>query len=128
MIQEAVSPMEDAEQPQDAEIFRRETVALGCPFRRDLAPAPVKAGYDAVAERARDLIACARRAVDGLPPIHFDFILNPTINAVAFRASNRYFIGINTGTLFMLRMVISRMLSDPRAFPSIGDPSRKSAT
>ena len=110
---------------QDAEIFRRETAALGGPIPRDSLPAPVKAAYDEVAERAEDLIACARGALDRLPPIHFDFIHNAAINAVAFRADGRYFIGINTGTLFMLRMVIGRMLADPRAFPSIGDPSEE---
>jgi hypothetical protein len=112
--------------PSDqTEIFRRATASLGRPLLRDQLPAQVKAAYDDIAERANDLIALARGAVKGLPSIYFDFIVNPQINAVAFRADEQYFIGLNTGTLFMLRMVIGRMLSDPRAFLSVGDPAEE---
>jgi hypothetical protein len=110
---------------EDQETFMRVAGGFGRPLVRDQLPARGKAFYDAIAERAKDLIAQARRAVKGLPPIYFDFIVNPQISAVAFRAGKRYFIGLNTGTVFMLRMVIGRMLSDPRTFISVGDPAEE---
>jgi len=63
----------------------------------------------------------ARAVVPNAPEIHVDFILNGKINALAFKSHDRYFIGIYTGTLFMLRSVIGRMLSDARLLRYAGD-------
>ncbi|WP_028218085.1 M48 family metalloprotease [Paraburkholderia oxyphila] len=112
-------------QSSDTEIFRREIARFGLPLIREEVPPRGRAYYDEIAEQAEDLIAQARHAVEGLPPIYFDFIRNPQVNAVAFRAGNRYFIGVYTGLLFMLRMVIGRMLADSKVFPSIGDTTQE---
>ncbi|SAK80520.1 hypothetical protein AWB81_03970 [Caballeronia arationis] len=109
----------------DTKIFRRETTRFGGPLIRKDVPPRGRAAYNDIAERADDLIAQARRAVKRLPPIYFDFIHNPQINAVAFRADGRYFIGLYTGLVFMLRLVIGRMLADANAFPSVGDPAQE---
>jgi hypothetical protein len=104
------------------EIFNSETSYCGGRFDFEhAAREDVKMAYRTVKERAQDLIDAARRVVRGLPEIHFDFILNGEINAVAFKSNERYFIGFNTGTLFLLRCVIGRMLSDSQLFNHIGN-------
>jgi hypothetical protein len=105
----------------NSEIFHNETISFGGRFQRERAPENVKSVYGVVEDRAQDLISAARRGLPNLPQIHFDFILNGGINAVAFRSKQGYFIGCYTGTLFMLRSVIGRMLSDSRLFQHVGD-------
>lgn len=90
-------------------------------------PEGAKAHFNYVEIRANDLIATARAAVPRLPPIYFGLVMNAKVNAVAFRAEDRYFIAVHTGTIFLLRLLIGRMLSDQRVFPSIGDPSNEKA-
>lgn len=106
----------------EAEIFDTETKYTGGRWPYEQLPEPVKSAYTEVAERAEDLIGSARRALPQLPPIHFDFIHDAKVNALAFKAKGRYFIGLTTGTLYMLRMVIGRMLSDARTFDFVGKP------
>lgn len=105
----------------NAEIFHQATSRFGGRFQRDRAPEAVKRFYEEAEERAFDLIARAREVVPNTPEIHVDFILNGKINALAFKSHDRYFIGIYTGALFMLRSVIGRMLSDARLFRYAGD-------
>lgn len=96
---------------------------MGGRFRGENAPEKVREFYDDVALRANDLIRCARDVIPELPHVHFDYVLNGNINALAFRRGDAYFIGLYTGALFMLRLVIGRMLSDSRLFLSIGNPT-----
>jgi hypothetical protein len=72
-----------------SKVFLRETAAVGGPLPRDLMPERVKDFYDEIAGRADALIGRAREAIDGLLPIHFGFIHNGEINAVAFRSDGR---------------------------------------
>lgn len=109
----------------DIDIFNTVTASIGGRFPLEIIPDQIKKVYDEVAERANDLINVARKHVPNLPPIYFDFIHNSSINAVAFKAAGRYFIGINTGTIFMLRSVIGRILSDARMFRRIGNPDKE---
>ena len=97
-------------------------------FQREYAPDRVRTVYDEILERAVDLINSAKRVLPRLPPIHFDFINNKEISAIAFKSNGRYFIGVNTGALYMLRMVIGRMLSDSHVFQSIGDFKEEEAS
>jgi hypothetical protein len=107
----------------DAEVFHEETKQSGGRLDREILPDAANALFAEIEERASDLIETARRAMPLLPPIHFDFVFNGAINAVAFKSHNHYFIGLNTGTAFMLRFVIGRMLSDRRFFQFIGNPN-----
>ena len=77
----------------------------------------------------KDLInEFARRVLSKLPNIHF-LISYATLGLTAFNENGRYFIGLYTGTIFMLRMVISdACLSDPQLFLKIGDRRRKLLT
>ena len=63
--------------------------------------------------------------MSGLPPIYFGFVLHPEVNAFATREQGRYFIGVHTGLVFLLRLLIGRMLSDRALFPWIGDPTEE---
>jgi hypothetical protein len=106
----------------DAEIFHHEMLRYG--GRARLPPDhPAKLGYDKIAKRAEELISSAMALVPNLPHIHFDFVINGVINAWAFKSHGRYFIGLSTGAVFMLELVIMRMLSDSRLFHTIGNPS-----
>lgn len=107
----------------NSEIFDHATAAFGGRFRREDAPERARNTYLDIQDRAQDLISAVRRDLPKLPDIHFDFILNGHINALAFKTSGRYFVGFNTGTVYMLRHVIGRMLSDARLFGHIGDPT-----
>ena len=104
-----------------SEIFHEETLQFGGRFQRERAPEKVREFYEETEERAKNLISSARTVLPITPEIHVDFILNGKINALAFKSHDRYFIGIYTGTLFMLRSVIGRMLSDARLFHYAGD-------
>ena len=110
----------------DAELFDRFVVSNGFGQRFDrnrLTPEQWEMSYGHIVRWAEHLIASARSLVPGLPPIHFDFILSPSVNARAFKDCGRYFIGVNTGTRFMLEFVFFRMLSDARIFHFIGNPA-----
>lgn len=109
--------------PQD--IFRQVTLGRGIAYQRNLITEPARSVYDQLIRRSNDLILAARQGIAGLPAIHFDLIVNDTVNAFAFRAADQYFIGFHTGTNYLLRLVIGRMLADPNTFPEIGDPSKE---
>src|SRR5690242_8163823 len=113
-----------ADESEEAEIFRqiviqRQRRALDY---EQLRP-EIRRSYDLIKLRARDLIGSAQADVAGLPPIYFDFVVDPQVNAFATRKEGRYFIGLNTGLVFLLRLLITRMLADPTLFPRVGDPS-----
>ena len=110
---------------QDTDLFHKLTMPMGGRFHREEAPVEARLAYDEIAERANNLIAVTRDQLQTLPPICFDFIQNSSINAVAFKAVGKYFIGINTGTIFMLQSVLGRILSDARLFRRVGDPSKE---
>jgi len=105
----------------DAEIFHNETTQFGGRLARETIPIEAsRAFYAEIIERGTNLIDAARHVIPTLPPIHFDFILNGAVNAMAFKSHNRYFIGLNTGTLYILRFVTGRMLSDSRLLLFVG--------
>jgi hypothetical protein len=84
--------------------------------------------YRFITDMAERLIASARDLVPGLPPIHFDFVHNQSINAFAFKAEGRYFIAFNTGTRYMLELIFYRMLSDAGLFEFVPRPTDEDST
>lgn len=110
-----------------AESFDNRMEALGGKFYWEHAPENVRSAYKEVSDRANDLVSSAKRVIPNLPEVYVDFILRPEINAVATRDNRCYFIGITTGTLFMLRTIIGRMLSDSNVFTFVGDPGEESS-
>lgn len=107
--------------PED--VFHAETLPYGGRLAYERGEKNVRRVYEEVAEGANQLIAGAKQLHPQLPEIHFDFFFNGGINALAFRANDRYFIGLSSGAFYMLRFVIGRMLSDARLFGFVGDPS-----
>jgi hypothetical protein len=107
----------------EAEIFHREMLSLG---GRAKVP-PENDAYRQIRQRFETLIASARTLIPGLPPIHLDFIFNGSVNACAFKSEGIYFLGITTGTIFMVRFLVMRMLSDARLFPFTGNPEEESS-
>lgn len=104
------------------EVFHAETEPYGGRVAYERGEADARSAYENVAAAANYLIASARSLHPALPEIHFDFFFNGSINALAFRANDRYFIGLSSGAFYMLRFVIGRMLSDSRLFTFVGDP------
>lgn len=116
----------------NAEIFHREITRLGLGARMKIPDGippenPTRKAYDYIKKISEELIASAKENLPRLPNIHFDFIYNENINAVTFKAEDRYFIGLTTGTIYMLELVIMRMLSDSRLFDTIGNPSEEAS-
>ena len=112
----------------DADIFHRFMVSLG-KRRADRtvhAGKPSESLFNGMESLARGTIASARQHLHGLPEIHFDFTYDGEINAIAFRSEGRYFIGVTTGAIYMIQLVLGRMLSHPDLFPKIGDPTEES--
>ena len=108
----------------DAEIFDREMKPFGGRLdRRIPAGTPAESLYKEIEQAANGMILSARSHVQRLPEIHFDFIYNGKINAYAFKSEGRYFVGVTTGTLYMLQVVLSRMLAERGLFPTYGNPN-----
>jgi len=105
------------------DIFDRETKIFGGRLHKENMPSATRELYSEIADHAEDLIDSVHSVIPGLPPIHFDYIHNSQINALAFRRGDRYYIGLYTGTVFMLRLVIGRMLSDSHLFGWVGNPN-----
>ncbi len=80
---------------------------------------------DAYRMRAERLIASARHDHPRLPPIHFDYVNSSFLNAYAFKWEGHYFIGLTWGAFVILRLLFMRMLADPNAMLSIGDPHQE---
>jgi hypothetical protein len=115
----------------DTEVFDRYTKSLGGRFPyKNIIPVErwEKSSYGFITHIAENLIASARDHLPGLPPIHFDFIHNQSINAFAFKAEGRYFIAFNTGTRYMLELIFFRMLSDAGLFDFVYSPAGEDST
>jgi hypothetical protein len=104
----------------DADIFHQALSTMG--GRLDMSRLNPRAAalYDQQRSRVQRYIASARALLPKLPPIYFDFIDCPEVNACAFPFAGKYFIGITGGAAVALRFVFARMLADRRVFPQIG--------
>jgi hypothetical protein len=66
------------------------------------------------------------RSVDSkLPAVYIDFIDNDKFNAVATKKEDRYYIGINWGSVLILYDLFQRIMTSPKIFPHIGDASKE---
>jgi hypothetical protein len=114
----------------DTEIFDRVMKSHGGRFPRSAMPEErwKNSSYGFITDIAENLIASARDHLPSLPPIHFDFVHNQSINAAAFKAEGRYFIAFNTGTRYMLELIFCRMLSDAGLFDFVPSPAGEDST
>jgi hypothetical protein len=60
-----------------------------------------------------------------LPPVHFNFIEHPGLNAFAFKYKNKYFITISGMAQQILFVTFLRLMAEPTFLPHIGDVSKE---
>lgn len=111
------------------EVFDEFTQSAGCGPRLDTSPLPeaAKSVFGWHARNAASFIGSASAHCPRLPPIHFDWVSNPEVNAWAFRHRGQYFIGITDGAIGVLNLFINRLLCHPNVLTHVGDPSRETA-
>ena len=84
--------------------------------------------YERTRTIALELISSARSHIPRLPPIHFDFIDIPQVNAWAFKHDGQYFIAFTAGAVCMLHLVLDRILASPNTIHFVGDPQNELPT
>jgi hypothetical protein len=62
------------------------------------------------------------RHVPTMGPVHFDYIENLELNALAFEADDHDFVGVYVGTVVTIYAFFSSLLAYPRLLMSIGNP------
>jgi hypothetical protein len=110
----------------DAEIFDRRLADRGGRLKREAPDFPKPNGYPQIVKVAQVLIGSAQSLLPKVPRIHFDIWRNAAPNAVAFKESNMYYIGLTSGAVYLLTLVFTRMLADARLFPDVGNPAKES--
>lgn len=83
-------------------------------------PERVGESFSYVAHRSNGFLSSAAAANPHIPPIHFDFVDNFSLNAFATRVEDQYFIGVNRGTVAILALVFDRLLADRSVLPFFG--------
>jgi hypothetical protein len=110
----------------DQDIFDREMALEGGRVQIEKFPdVPAAPVYARTKEIAKELITSAKAVFPKLLPIYFDFVKNGTVNAWAFRSEDRYFIGLSSGALAMMHLVLNRMLANPNTFLKTGQPTEE---
>src|SRR5205807_9886806 len=79
--------------------------------------------FDWWRESASDQIETLHHTLPGMSPVYLDLVDNRKVNAWAFRAKDRYFIGVTAGLVQMVTTLFYRMLSDSRILPQVGNPT-----
>jgi hypothetical protein len=118
--------MQSTNSERTRETFTKACRAVGLGNRLDIEnypDVPAFPVYEQTRTIAAELISSAHQHLPKLPPIHFDFLGEPEINAWAFRFERNYFIAVTAGAVTMLHLVLDRILASPHTFPAIGDPS-----
>ena len=81
--------------------------------------------FDNVRDRATDYIDTATKGFmpkKSIPWVHFDFVDNTLLNAMAFRSKGHYFIGVNMGTPLLICDLFYRMLACSEVLTHVGNP------
>jgi len=103
----------------DEDVFHEAMLSNG--GRAGHTPGPGSAYWPIFKDIAKKMIDSQRQFMPRMPEVYFDFIINPDVNAIAFKAEDRYFIGVFAGATYLLDVVFSRMLADRRILPGVGD-------
>jgi hypothetical protein len=77
---------------------------------------------------AKDQINSLRLTNSKLPNVFINFIDSSLLNAVVSKNEYGYFIGLNTGTIFLLNDLFFRMLASPNILKEFGDISKECKT
>ncbi len=111
----------------DEDIFNKETASEGGRLDIGSLHTNTAEGLTYAAQRSRGFLRTAAVALPAMPPIHFDFVDKMEFNACAFKANDRYFIGIYRGAIATIGVLFDRMLADSRILPFFGDSEKESA-
>jgi len=82
--------------------------------------------YQILSDDAGLLFKSAAAKCPTLSPIYFGITDNGIVNACAFPGMDKYFVGINWGSVYMAQLIFNRILADPRFLQHVGDPSEES--
>jgi hypothetical protein len=120
----------DAGDNRDAidEIFRRVVSENRHGWRFDAGNLAPDSGLRTILERHRNdaerwLEDVRARHAPRMGPVHFDYVENRAINAVAFEAERHEFVGIWVGAMASIYSFFGCLLADPHFLPTIGDIS-----
>lgn len=75
---------------------------------------------------AEQYIADAIQKCPTINSIYFDFEHSPEVNAWATKFQGSYLIGISSGAMILLSLLMESILAHPQTFPAIGDPTNES--
>jgi hypothetical protein len=103
----------------DADIFHDVMLPYG--GRWDLHNSPMSDYWSSFKDAANELVDATKQFFPRMPEVYFDLVSNPGIQAYAFTSHGRYFIGVYSGTVFLLDTIFSRMMCDRRALPKVGN-------
>lgn len=78
---------------------------------------------EAVLELGNRSINWLRNGNSKLPEPYINFINNSSLNAVVTKYNDKYFIGLNSGTVVLINQLFLRMLSNPNVLTQWGNPS-----
>jgi len=104
------------------EIFDREMKPLGGRLDPDIFNPNVARIFENHRQRAEKWIFDVKsNYLPAMPVVHFDFINNPELNAIAFAADGHEFIGIYAGTIIIILGLFRRMLADSTILMDVGN-------
>ncbi|WP_044256600.1 M48 family metalloprotease [Rhodopirellula sp. SWK7] len=112
----------------DFKVFDNACRAVGVGERLDIENYPDVPAfhiYGRTSAVASQLIQSAHEHIPALPSVHFAFLDSKNVNAVAFKHGDQYFIGVTSGAVIMLHLVLDRMLANPAVLTWVGETNRE---
>lgn len=83
--------------------------------------------YSYFRESSNIIISFIRKRIPKLPPIYFDFIDSPSLNAGATKFKAKYYIGINSGVHFLLIDMFNKIFASKNNLPLLGNITEESS-
>jgi hypothetical protein len=103
------------------EIFNRAMKDKGKYISTNDLPSPMNQLLIHYQNRCEHLLKFDKKRLPLMPNVHFGYLDNYGLNAVAFIEDDHWFIGMNLGTILVIFSWFQRMLADPEILPSIGN-------
>jgi hypothetical protein len=107
----------------DSELFDISLKAQGGRLKVENLPSGLATLFSRIRFRAEQFIQSGLRVNPSMPPVYFDFVDNPSINAFATKDEYRKYIGLTDGAVMVFHMLFARLMADPRVLSHIGNIS-----
>jgi hypothetical protein len=125
-----VSMNENDNQRELHETFERIVVAKRYGFRFDTNTLRPEQGVRTTLQRCKRnaekwFQAVREQHCPRMGPVHFDYVENTNVNAVAFEADGHEFVGIWIGTVLTIHIFLGCLLANQHLLPSIGAVSEE---